>query len=64
MAHFEKVGKQMVVNLENAREQYAELGYPHRNILKLQCDHCRKITMVDASIMYKYCPHCGEKMEE
>ena len=57
-------GKQMVINLENAREQYKELGYPHRNILKLQCPFCRKITLVDESIRYNYCPHCGARIEE
>ena len=55
-------GKQMIVNLENAREQYAVLGYPHRNELKLQCSCCRKITMVDETIAYNFCPHCGADM--
>ena len=56
-------GKQMIVNLENAREQYAALGYPHRNEYRLQCSLCRKITMVDGGIVYKYCPHCGAEMK-
>lgn len=57
------VGKQMVINLENAREQYRALGYPHRIILKQQCSICRKVTLVDDSISYNFCPHCGAKME-
>lgn len=55
-------GKQMVLNLENAREQYSALGYTHRNIQQLQCSECRKITLVDESILYEYCPHCGACM--
>lgn len=57
-------GKQMVLNLENAREQYSALGYPHRNIQQLQCSECRKITLVDESILYEYCPHCGCDMRQ
>ena len=57
-----KQGKQMIINLENAREQYAALGYPHRNEYRLQCSLCRKITMVDGGIVYEYCPHCGADM--
>ena len=56
-------GKQMTINLENAREQYAELGYPHRNILRLSCSNCGKVTLVDESIVYSYCPHCGALMK-
>ena len=63
-AHWNLVGKQMVINLANAREQYSELGYPHRNILQMQCDKCGLITMVDESIRYDYCPHCGADMRE
>lgn len=57
-------GKDMYINLENAREQYKALGYPHRNELKLQCSACNKITMVDESIAYQFCPHCGTDMRE
>lgn len=57
-------GVQMIINLENAREQYKELGYPHRNELRMRCSNCKKITMVDASIRYEYCPHCGADMRE
>lgn len=55
-------GKQMIINLENAREQYSVLGYPHRNELRLQCSSCGKITLVDESIVYEFCPHCGAMM--
>lgn len=57
-----KKGAQMHINLDNAREQYTELGYPHRNISALMCDVCRKITLVDESIKYNFCPHCGADM--
>lgn len=57
-----KKGAQMHINLDNAREQYTELGYPHRNISVLMCDVCRKITLVDESIKYNFCPHCGADM--
>lgn len=56
-------GKFMVINLENAREQYSVLGYPHRNIEREECSVCGKYTMKDDSIRYDYCPHCGAKME-
>jgi hypothetical protein len=52
----------MMIDLENAREQYAALGYPHRNVLNLRCPQCRMITMVDETIRYNFCPHCGAKM--
>ena len=55
-------GEMMVVNLENARQQYKELGYPHRNISRLECSECGKLTLVDSSIGYEFCPHCGAKM--
>ena len=45
MSKWEVVGKQMVINLENAREQYKVLGYPHRTVLKMRCPLCRKITL-------------------
>ena len=53
------IGKSMVINLESAREQYKTLGYPHRNIIALRCSQCNKITLVDESIAYDFCPHCG-----
>ena len=58
-------GQQMVINLENAREQYSVLGYPHRTILKLRCSNCNKIVFMDKSLQeYNYCPWCGEKRED
>ena len=56
-------GEQMIINLENAREQYAVLGYPHRKYLKLECSVCKMLTLVDSSIKYEFCPHCGARME-
>ena len=61
---WKKVGTQMHLNLDNAREQYRELGYPHRNIECLQCSNCRMVSMVDESIRYEFCPHCGADMRE
>lgn len=63
MGKWKVIGKQMIINLENAREQYSALGYPHRIILKMQCQNCRLITYCDSSIEYDFCPHCGEKMD-
>ena len=63
MSKWEIVGKQMVINLENAREQYKALGYPHRTVLKVLCPLCKKITFYDESILYEFCPHCGEKLD-
>lgn len=59
---WEERGKDMYINLENAREQYKVLGYPHRYGVKLQCSACNMITIVDESIAYKFCPHCGADM--
>ena len=64
MNKWETVGKQMVVNLENAREQYSVLGYPHRNLLMLRCVNCNKIVFVDSGISkYNFCPWCGDMKE-
>lgn len=57
-----EIGRHKVFNLETAAEQYKQLGYPHRNILHLQCSNCNKVTCVDDSIEYKFCPHCGINM--
>ena len=57
-----EVGSTMMINLENAREQYKVLGYPHRIELRLRCSNCNKITFVDASINYDFCPNCGADM--
>lgn len=27
----------------------------------IQCPFCGKVTMVDDTILYQYCPHCGER---
>lgn len=57
-----KEGEQMLINLETAREQYKQLGYPHRTEEKLKCSVCRMVTLVDSGIKYEYCPHCGADM--
>lgn len=31
---------------------------------KIQCSCCGKITMLDYSITYQFCPHCGADMRE
>lgn len=41
-SYWKQVGKQKIINLDNANQQYKELGYPHRNILILQCQKCKK----------------------
>lgn len=56
--------KRKFIDLEHASEQYTALGYPHINILNLECSNCKKVTMVNDSILYEFCPHCGVKMEE
>lgn len=33
-----------------------------RYVANLRCSACRKITMVDNSIKYNFCPHCGADM--
>lgn len=57
------VGRRMVIDLENAGEQYQMLGYLHRTELQMKCPVCRRVTSCDASIAYKFCPHCGEWLE-
>ncbi len=59
-----KKDEQMIVNLDNARAQYEDLGYAHRIELVLQCSVCRMVSIVDNSITYSYCPHCGAMMDE
>lgn len=61
---WKETGKRMFIDLEDAKRQYKELGYPHRNYISMVCSECHKTTMVDNSIEYKYCPHCGAKMKE
>lgn len=59
------LGERKMIALDGGAErQYKELGYPHRNVLSMSCSECRMTTMVDASIAYKYCPHCGAEMEQ
>ena len=53
------------INTNRHEEQFQKevLGYGGRVIENLQCSECRMVTMVDASIMYDYCPHCGAHMD-
>ena len=61
---WEVTGERKFVALDgSAEKQYRELGYPHHNVLNMRCSNCNKTTMVDASIAYGYCPHCGARME-
>ena len=56
-------GTTVGINIETALEQYYELGYMHRIIQKLRCPICNMHTYVDGSIEYKFCPHCGAKLD-
>ena len=38
------------------------LGTEWMTMIRQRCSECNKVTMVDGSILYKYCPHCGSKM--
>lgn len=63
MAKWIKEKERIFIDLENAREQYTILGYPHRKMLNMMCEKCRMITVMDSGYIYEYCPHCGSKME-
>lgn len=56
------VGETMIIQLSNCLEQYEVTGNLHRTILQLRCPKCRMITLVDDTIRYDYCPHCGEPL--
>ena len=38
------------------------LGTEWMTMIRQRCSECNKVTMVDGSILYKYCPHCGSEM--
>ena len=38
------------------------LGTEWMTMMRQRCSECNKVTMVDGSILYKYCPHCGSEM--
>ena len=46
------------------KEQKEALGYGGRIIEVLRCTACNKLTFLDNSIRYDYCPHCGDKMQQ
>lgn len=49
-------------NIE-AQEKADKAGYV-RYVVNLKCSACRKITMVDNSVKYNFCPNCGAKMDK
>lgn len=59
---WKRLGKEKYINLATANEQYKVLGYPHRNIERLRCSECGMHTLVDETIAYDFCPHCGADM--
>lgn len=59
---WKRLGKEKYINLATANEQYKVLGYPHRNIEHLRCSECGMLTLVDETIAYDFCPHCGADM--
>lgn len=44
-----------------AQEKADKAGYV-RYVVNLKCSACGKITMVDNSIKYNFCPNCGADM--
>jgi hypothetical protein len=60
--------KQLTRNFLDSRvnvgvEMKEATGRGYHTYVNLMCTNCRKVTMVSESILYKYCPHCGAKME-
>lgn len=56
--------KRKFIDLANADLQYKMLGYPHRPYINMKCSSCHKITIVDETIQYNFCPHCGADMRK
>lgn len=44
-------------------ERKAIFGTTKRTFNRLKCSGCKKVVVVDDTIYYAYCPHCGAKME-
>lgn len=38
-------------------------GTEWRTMQRIVCSLCNKTTLVDDTILYEYCPHCGAKMD-
>ena len=57
-------GHSIIVNLESAIEQFKAIGKLHRVEIIVKCSNCFINTSIDDTISYKYCPHCGAKMDE
>lgn len=39
-------------------------GTTKRTFNRLKCSECKKVVVVDDTIHYAYCPHCGARMEK
>jgi len=63
--HWTKMLDRKFINTNRHEEQLQKevLGYGGRVIENLRCSVCRKVTMVDNSILYSFCPHCGARMD-
>ena len=38
-------------------------GTTKRTCNRLKCSKCKKVVVIDDTIAYAYCPHCGAKMD-
>ena len=61
---WEKVGEKAMICLDNCLEQFEAMGKLTRKEEAFKCTCCHKITLVDNSILYEFCPHCGAVMDE
>lgn len=39
-------------------------GTTKRTFNRLKCSRCKKAVVIDDTITYAYCPHCGAKMDK
>ena len=56
-------GEFKTIALKGAIRQFIKTGRLSRTTIRLVCSNCHKCTLVDDTIYYNYCPHCGEKMD-
>ena len=54
-------GEFKTISLKGAIGQFIHTGKLTRTTLRLVCSNCQKTTLVDDTIFYKFCPHCGSK---